>query len=128
MTGNRKGTGVQIGHLMGGSGEATAERSRVTDQLAAVLQPGAIVPAGSTDTYIVVPALVAASGDDAADRFLNFFGTQIPERQHARCLSPGRAGIFRLVRTSAERAADILPIMLRRGHSADPRRGLDQAS
>ena len=48
---------------MGGSGEPRPKVAH-DHQLAAVLQPGAIVPAGSTDTYIVVPALVAAS--DAA--------------------------------------------------------------
>ena len=47
-----------------------------TDQLPAVLPSGAIAPAASADTYIV-PALVAASGHDAIDRFLNFFATQI---------------------------------------------------
>jgi site-specific recombinase XerD len=46
------------------------------DQLPAVLQPGAIAPASAADTYIV-PGLVAASGHDAIDRFLNFFATQI---------------------------------------------------
>jgi integrase len=49
----------------------------MTDQLPAVLPSGAIAPAASVDTYIVVPALVAASGHDAIDRFLNFFATQI---------------------------------------------------
>jgi site-specific recombinase XerD len=46
------------------------------DQLPAVLPSGAIAPAASADTYIV-PALVAASGHEAIDRFLNFFATQI---------------------------------------------------
>jgi site-specific recombinase XerD len=46
------------------------------DQLPAVLPSGALTPAASADTYIV-PALVAASGNDAIDRFLNFFATQI---------------------------------------------------
>ena len=46
------------------------------DKLPAVLPSGAIAPAAAADTYIV-PALVAASGHDAIDRFLNFFATQI---------------------------------------------------
>jgi Phage integrase, N-terminal SAM-like domain len=48
----------------------------MTDQLPAVLPSGAIAPAAAADTYIV-PVLVAASGADAIDRFLNFFATQI---------------------------------------------------
>ena len=38
----------------------------------------AFCPPSSTGVArIVVPALVVASGDDAIDRFLNFFATQI---------------------------------------------------
>jgi hypothetical protein len=48
----------------------------MTDQLPAVLPSGAIATAGSVDTYIV-PVLVAASGAEAIDRFLNFFASQI---------------------------------------------------
>jgi site-specific recombinase XerC len=47
-----------------------------TDKLPAVLPSGAIAPAASSNTYIL-PVLVAASGHDAIDRFLNFFATQI---------------------------------------------------
>jgi hypothetical protein len=46
------------------------------DQLPAVLPSGALTPAAPAETYIV-PALVAASGHEAIDRFLNFFATQI---------------------------------------------------
>src|SRR3954453_5361093 len=48
----------------------------MTAQLPAVLPLAAIAPASATDTYIV-PALVAASGAEAIDRFLDFFATQI---------------------------------------------------
>ena len=48
------------------------------DQLPAVFQSNPIAQAGLADTYIVPATAVAASGHDAIDRFLNFFGTQIP--------------------------------------------------
>jgi hypothetical protein len=75
-----------------------------TDQLPAVLPSGAIAPAASVDTDIV-PALVAASGHDAIDRFLNFFATQIENDNTREALSSRRARISRLVR--AARAARV---------------------
>src|SRR3954452_22580532 len=85
----------------------------MTDQLPAVFQSGAVAPAAAVDTYIVVPALVAASGGDAAERFRNFFATQI-ENDNTRaaylraareflawCDSQRSAGPATLLRTAA---------------------------
>jgi hypothetical protein len=55
---------------------AQASDAMTADKLPAVLPSGAIASASPIDTYIV-PALVAASGHDAIDRFLSFFATQI---------------------------------------------------
>jgi len=83
----------------------------MTDYLPAVLPPGAIAPAGATDTYIVVPALVAASGDDAIDRFLNFFATQIPnDNTREAYLRAAREFLLWCERRELGVLADILPI------------------
>ncbi len=81
-----------------------------TDQLPAVLPSGAIAPAASVDTYIV-PALVAASGHDAIDRFLNFFATQI-ENDNTReaYLRAAREFLGWCERHELGALADILPI------------------
>jgi hypothetical protein len=44
----------------------------MSDTLPAVLQPGAIAPAASADTYTVAPALVADLGELAAWRYVEF--------------------------------------------------------
>jgi len=49
----------------------------MSDQLPAVLPPGAIAPAASADTYTVVPALVADLGEPAAWRYVEFFAANI---------------------------------------------------
>jgi integrase/recombinase XerC len=81
------------------------------DQLPAVLPSGAIAPAASVDTYIVVPALVAASGHDAIDRFLNFFATQI-ENDNTReaYLRAAREFLAWCERHELRALPDILPI------------------
>ena len=48
----------------------------MNDQLPAVLPSGAIAPATSADTYIV-PALIAALGDQASWRYVEFFAANI---------------------------------------------------
>ena len=62
----------------------------MTDQLPAVLPSGAIAPAASADTYIV-PVLVAALGDQASWRYVEFFAANInnphTQRAYARACS-----------------------------------------
>ena len=52
----------------------------MTDQLPAIIPPGALVTA--TDTHIV-PALIAAAGDAAGWRYVEFFAANI-ENPHTR--------------------------------------------
>src|ERR1700676_3491545 len=52
----------------------------MTDQLPAIIAPGALVTA--TDTH-VVPALIAAAGDAAGWRYVEFFAANI-ENPHTR--------------------------------------------
>jgi site-specific recombinase XerD len=47
------------------------------DQPPAVFQPGALAPAAPTDTLYIVPALIAAAGDQAAWRYIDFFTANI---------------------------------------------------
>ena len=70
----------------------------MTDQLPAVLPSGALTPAASADTYIV-PALVAALGDQASWRYVEFFAANIrnpnTRRAYARARSREDAGARR---------------------------------
>ena len=64
----------------------------MNDQLPAVLQSGAVAPAVSDDTlYKVVPAVVAALGDQASWRYVEFFAANIrnpnTRRAYARACS-----------------------------------------
>ena len=63
----------------------------MNDQLPAVLPSGAIAPAASADTYIV-PALVAALGDHASWRYVEFFAANIrnPNTRRAYARACGR--------------------------------------
>jgi integrase/recombinase XerC len=80
------------------------------NQLPAVLPPGAIAPALATDTYIV-PALVAASGAEAIDRFLNFFATRIPnDNTREAYLRAAREFLAWCERHELRAMPDILPI------------------
>jgi site-specific recombinase XerD len=62
----------------------------MSGQLPAVLPSGAVAPAASADTYIV-PAIVAALGDQASWRYVEFFAANIPNlntrRAYARACS-----------------------------------------
>jgi site-specific recombinase XerD len=62
----------------------------MSDQLPAIVQPGALAPATPTDTYIV-PALIAALGDQASWRYIEFFAANIANdhtrRAYARACS-----------------------------------------
>ena len=62
----------------------------MSDQLAAVLPTGAIAPVVAGDTYIV-PAIVAALGDQASWRYVEFFAANIRDpntrRAYARACS-----------------------------------------
>jgi len=83
----------------------------MTDQLPAVLPSDAIAPAASVATYIVVPLLVAASGGDATERFLNFFATQIEnDNTRAAYLRAAREFLGWCERHALGGLADILPI------------------
>ena len=64
----------------------------MNDQLPAVLPSGAVAPAVSDDTlYKVVPAIVAALGDQASWRYVEFFAANIrnpnTRRAYARACS-----------------------------------------
>src|SRR5690348_14843690 len=48
----------------------------MTNPPPAVLQPGILAPAGTTDTYIL-PALIADAGEPAAWRYVEFFAANI---------------------------------------------------
>ena len=68
------------------------EAARMNDQLPAVLPSGAVAPAVSDDTlYKVVPAIVAALGDQASWRYVEFFAANIrnqnTRRAYARACS-----------------------------------------
>ena len=68
------------------------EATRMNDQLPAVLPSGAVAPAVSDDTlYKVVPAVIAALGDQASWRYVEFFAANIrnpnTRRAYARACS-----------------------------------------
>ncbi|MBV8093757.1 MAG: hypothetical protein JO110_11075, partial [Acetobacteraceae bacterium] len=46
-------------------------------QLPAVLPSGAVAPASTTDTYNIVPSLIADAGEPAAWRYVEFFAANI---------------------------------------------------
>ena len=60
---------------------------------------------------IVVPRVIAAAGDHAARRFLEFFAATIRNRNTRHGLCPGRRAVFRLVRAASDRRlVDIEPL------------------
>ena len=69
--------------------------ARMTDQLPAVIPPGALTT--PADTYIV-PALIADAGDAAGWRYVEFFTANIRQPAHAPGLCPRVRPVLRLVR------------------------------
>jgi site-specific recombinase XerD len=64
----------------------------MTEQLPAVLPPGAIAPVSSGDTLYMVPALIADLGDQASWRYVEFFAVNIrnPNTRRAYARASGR--------------------------------------
>jgi hypothetical protein len=65
----------------------------MSDRLPAVLPSGAIAPAASADTYIV-PAIVAALGDQASWRYVEFVAANIRNLVRAAPMCGPAAGFF----------------------------------
>jgi hypothetical protein len=66
----------------------------MTDQLPAIISPGALTT--PADTYIV-PALIADVGDQASWRYVEFFTANIKQRTHAPGLCACLRPVLRLV-------------------------------
>jgi hypothetical protein len=84
----------------------------MSDQLPAIIPPGALTPSSDTYAYIVVPALIAASGDAAGWRFVEFFTANINNGHTRRAYARACSQFFGWCETRGLTLAAIRPVQV----------------